>query len=308
MSNTTMNIQLNKVTGKCDEKCRFKYKYITSSTCVATNNANYFSLSYDQSSTNPVTFNNNEYIIESINIYFNSVHYFNGSPATGEFVITHACSSNMSNKLIICIPLSNTSGTPNNLLNSILNNISSVNITNGYNSDLKLDSDYNLNNIVQNKPFYYYKENTNNEFICYGLTNAIYISSDLVNNITSLITPPSNNLLFISVPDLFYNKQGPIQFTEDEIYIDCQPVNSSGNELILFNNKNNSGGSGGLGSSSGLGSQNYILLIIFGCFICAILLYVFTVNKLVKTTTTPTTTKPQTQSSLLEYIIKYLLH
>ena len=108
MSNDNiMNIQLNKVTGRCDEKCMLKYNYITSSTCVATNNGTgSINLTYEINSKNPVTFNNNEYNIFGIQIAFPSNNYYNGEPSTGEIVIIHT--SQTANKfLFICIPISN---------------------------------------------------------------------------------------------------------------------------------------------------------------------------------------------------------
>jgi hypothetical protein len=235
-----MNIQLNKVTGRCDEKCMFKFNYITSSTCVAENNGfGSFYLSYDTNSKNPVTFNNNEYNLFSVQIHFPSVNYYNGESSTGELMIIHV--STTSNKFLsICIPISNTSGTPNNLLNSILNNIVSLNINAGYRSDLKLNEEYNLNSFLKYKPFYYYeiKEGGfDTSFICYGLTESIYITTDLADTIISLLGVKSSQDWGYS-PSLFYNKKGPVRYDEDEIYIDCQPVNSSGKVEVSVNNSN----------------------------------------------------------------------
>jgi len=68
------------------------------------------------------------------------------------------------------------------------------------------------------------------------LADAIYISDDLANSLISLIE--STNISLPLSPSLFYNKKGPIQYDEDEIYIDCQPVNSSGKVEVSVNNSN----------------------------------------------------------------------
>jgi hypothetical protein len=276
--NNIMNIQLKKVTGKCDEKCIFKYNYNTSPTCIATNKTDLFSLSYDKASKLPVTFNNSEYNVVSINLYFHSVHYFNGSFSDGEIVILHKCDSN-GKFLAICIPLSNQSGSPSNLLNNILNRIATLHITAGYSSDLKLDVEYNLNNIIKYDPFYYYYDKNNVDIICYGLTNAIYVSSDLTDIMKSLITEPSETSLFPSVSYLFYNKQGPIKYDGDEIYIDCKPVNNSGTEDILFDKSGeNISTYDPKYSTSGSSPKNMTLLEIMGIFLFVILLFVAGTN------------------------------
>jgi hypothetical protein len=268
-----MNIQLNKVTGKCDEKCMLKYNYNTSSTCVATNNTNYFSLTYDKNSKNPVTFNNNEYNVTSIFLYFHSVHYFNGDFTAGEIVILHKCSAN-GKLLFICLPLSDRSGSPSNLLSNILNRIVTIHITSGYSNDLKLDVDYNLNNILKYEPFYYYYDKNNSDYICYGMVNAIYVSSDLIDSIKSLISVPSETMWIPKVSYLFYNKKGPVKYEEDEIYIDCKPVNSSGSEDIMFDNTGESNTNNSSSSISTKAPKNMALLEIIGIFLFIIMLFV----------------------------------
>lgn len=275
--NNIMNIQLNKVTGKCDEKCMFKYNYNTSPTCIATNKTDMFTLSYDKYSKSPVIFNNSEYNVVSISLYFHSVHYFNNSYSDGELVILHKCDSN-GKFLVVCLPLSNQSGSPSNLLNNILNRIATLHISSGYSSDLKLDVEYNLNNVVKYDPFYYYYDKNNSDIICYGLSNAIYVSSDLSDTIKSLITNPSETSLFPKVSNLFYNKQGPVKYTGDEIYIDCKPVNNSGTEEILFDNKGEIVNKDSSLATSGKSPKNLTLLEILGIFLFVVVLCVAGTN------------------------------
>ena len=294
-----MNIQLNKVTGKCDEKCMFKFNYITSSTCVARNNGfGSFYLSYDTNSKNPVTFNNNEYNLFSVQIHFPSVNYYNGESSTGELIIIHF--STTSNKFLsICIPISNTSGTPNNLLNSILNNIVSLNINAGHSSDLKLNEEYNLNSFIKYKPFYYYEiKEVDMSCICYGLTESIYITTDLADTIISLLGVKSSQGWGGYSPSLFYNKKGPIQYDEDEIYIDCQPVNSSGNVEISVNNTNTSNNN----NDNSATSQLAIILEAIGVFIFIIIL-LFLAGQIYNTFRSKT---PSQNNSQIYNIISYL--
>jgi len=308
-----MNIQLNKVTGKCDEKCMFKYNYITSSTCVATNNTNNFSLTYDKNSKNPVTFNNNEYNVSSINIYFHSVHYFNGKFTVGEIVIIHKCDTN-GKLLIICLPLSDQSGSPSNLLNNILNRIITIHISSGYSSDLKLDVDYNLNNILNYDPFYYYYDKNNTDIICYGLLNSIYVSSDLVDSIKSLISVPSETMWMQKVPYLFYNKKGPIKYDGDEIYIDCKPVNSSGSEDIMFDKSGENVNNNNTSSNTNT-PKNMTLLEIIGIFLFLVVLGVAGTSMVRKIKSKSTITSPinlspiqSTNQQTLYQTVDYLMN
>jgi hypothetical protein len=262
MSNQIMDIALTKVTGKCDEKCTLKFKYNTSPTCVATNNTTYFSLSYDTSPTSPVSFNYGDYNVVSIDLYFHSVHNFNGSTADGEIIINHK-SVNGSHYLMICLPLSKSSGTPNNLLNEILKKI--YNIQPGNNYNINLDYNYNLNDIVKYEPYYYYNFDNNHDYICYGLSNSIYVSDDIIASLQNILTNPLVNEMCPYVANLFYNANGPIKYEGDEIYIDCNPVDSIGNEQILFNNKNNK--SNEYKKNSNIFPQNMNLLEIIGIFL-----------------------------------------
>jgi hypothetical protein len=95
----------------------------------------------------------------------------------------------------------------------------------------------------------------------------------------SLITEPSETSLFPSVSYLFYNKQGPIKYDGDEIYIDCKPVNNSGTEDILFDKSGeNISTYDPKYSTSGSSPKNMTLLEIMGIFLFVILLFVAGTN------------------------------
>ena len=314
MSNDVMDIKLSKVTGKCDEKCMFKYKYNTSPTCIVTNNTTNFSLSYDKSSTSPVTFNNNDYQVESIYLYFHSVHYFNGSYSEGEIIITHKSISG-GEYLMVCLPLSTKNGFPSNLLNNILNKI--IYIQNGDSETIKLDVDYNLNDIVKYDSYYYYSDDNNYNIICYGLPNAIYVPENLINNIkggSSSIANPLTTEIYPMVNSLFYNSKGPTKYNSDEIYIDCNPVNSSGNEQILFENGNNNPETN---LSLPKAPQNMNLLEIIGIFLFIVCLFVagtkiyHSINKPKSSITSIFPSKPTElftkNNDLLQQLLAYLL-
>ncbi len=71
-----INITPEKISGKCDVKCSYYFKYYNSN-CNATNNGYNITLTYDKANTEPVTYNNKKYYVEQVNIYSPSVHLFN---------------------------------------------------------------------------------------------------------------------------------------------------------------------------------------------------------------------------------------
>jgi hypothetical protein len=193
----------------------------------------YLRLNYDVRTKNyPVTFNNVEYNVDHICIYFPSLHNFNNEQIPGEIIIYH--NGTNSTKLNVCIPLSIASGTSCPLLNNILNEVVSRQIVDNYPHDLSLDVDYNINSFVKYAPYYYYLDDRTH-FIVYGLSDGILITKQLWYSMTSIITEKMTQLPYIS--NLNYNEKGPYNDGSDEIYIDCQPVDSDGNLLIDKYNK-----------------------------------------------------------------------
>lgn len=264
----TMNITDNPPPPKCYEKCLYSFKYTTSSYCTVTNmNKQYFKLGYDiQTTSSPVTFNNVEYNVKYICIYFPSLHNFNNSLVSGEIIIYHL-GVNGSN-LNVCIPLNTTSGTPCLLLNNILNEINSRQIIDNNTHDLSLVEDYNINSFVKYSPYFYYFDNTTNNninYIVYGLNNGILITPELLTYMKLLIKTPFPTLKTIS--NLNYNEKGPSKNGSDDIYIDCQPVDSYGNLIIDKTNKCN--------NSTSNSSSNYSNIpIIVGSVIGALILLI----------------------------------
>ena len=231
----TMNITNNPVPIKCYEKCLYSFNYPNSNHCTVTNmDHQYFKLDYNNSSTNsPANFNNIEYTVDKICIYFPSLHNFNNNPVSGEIVIYHG--GNDGTKLNVCIPLNVDGGTSCPLLNNIFNEIINNQITDSDPHDLSLDQDYNINAFVKYAPYYYYVDNNIN-FIVYGLNDGILITKDVYDSITSiLITEKYQQFPYIS--NLNYNEKGPYNTGGDEIYIDCQPVDQDGTLLIDKSNK-----------------------------------------------------------------------
>ena len=232
----TMNIVNNPPPQKCYEKCLYSFNYPQSNNCTITNvDKQYLNLDYNYSSTkNPVSFNNVEYIVSNIRIYFPSLHNFNDNSASGEIIIYHT--STNGNKLNVCVPLNVNAGIPCPLLNNILNEIISHQITDNQSHDLSLDQEYTINSFVKYAPYYYYIDDDKTNYIVYGINDGILITDNILNSIKLIISKPYQQLPYIS--ELNYNEKGPYNNIGDEIYIDCQPVDSEGNLLIDKTNKN----------------------------------------------------------------------
>ena len=232
----SMNITNNPPATKCYEKCLYSYNYPNCSVCsVRIGDSKSFYLSYDISTSNaPVTFNNVDYNVQHIEIYFPSLHYFNNSPTSGELIIYHN-GSNGTN-LNVCIPIDIASGTPCPLLNNIFNEINSRQLGKNETIELSLDKEYTINSFVKYAPYFYYLDNKIN-YVVYGLTDGILITQNILTSMNNILkdTISAPSLQYIS--NLSYNDKGPYNSAGDEIYIDCQPVDSDGNLLIDKYNK-----------------------------------------------------------------------
>lgn len=229
-----IDISMSKITGKCELKCSYSFKYNNSS-CVATNRGDYISISYDKSSSPPVTYNTSGYDVQEIRIYTPSLHSYNGSKSDGEFVIVHA-SNTGSIPLLVCIPIkSNTSQSVSALfLNKLVDTVSSNAPSEGESTTVNIPN-FNLGLFVPRKPFFSYtatepyqpcSENVN--YIVFDLLQgSLDILPDTLTKLSSIIQ--SNPYDIKTGPNLFLNEKGPRSGGEGggDIYIDCQPVGSS---------------------------------------------------------------------------------
>lgn len=237
-SNQTMNITKSQQIGMCEEKCAFSYKYQTSSNCIASNNKTHISYTYDDQSTEPSYFNNIVYKVENVEIYSPSIHNYNGDKVAAELVIRNY-STNSGAPLLICIPMTDAGITSegSNITDQLISQVVKKPLNNGDPAMQVNIDNYNLNQIIPDKPYFYYFKNDTN-YIAFGVMDAIVISNDLLNGLRSLISEPMT-VLAPSASEVFYNKEGPMAYGADsmdgEIYIDCQPTgNSRETEEVSF--------------------------------------------------------------------------
>lgn len=246
---TLINISQQNIQGRCDLKCEYNFKYTTSNS-IATNLNNYIQISYEQSGVPPVTYNNIKYNVDYILIIQPSIHNFNGTPAVAELIIYHT-SLKGGGRLVVCIPftVSGDNTTASNIISEIISLVASNAPNSGENVNLN-SSEFTLQNIVPNKPFYNYTkiiDGTN--YIIFDIKNAIPISSTTLNSLTTILQPiPVSDSLIMSKSgkgkeniNIFYNAKGPNSNNkEDDIYISCNPTgNSENEETVTFQTTQN---------------------------------------------------------------------
>ena len=235
-SNATapIDISISKITGNCDLKCSYRFNYNNSS-CVATNRGNYISISYDKSSSPPVSYNASGYDVQEIRLYIPSLHSYNDSKTDGELVIVHT-SNTGAVPLLVCIPIktNNTSSISAMFFKTLIDTVGSSAPSEGEVTTVNIPK-FNLTLLVPNKPFFSYSAtepyqpcSEDVDYIVYGpLQGSLDIMPDTLKKLQSIIK--SNPYVIKTGPNLFYNEKGPTSGGDGngEIYIDCQPVGSS---------------------------------------------------------------------------------
>lgn len=235
---TTQNINISKqnISGKCDLKCSYNFKY-TETNLVAKNNGVSIALTPDTNKIPPVTYNNQKYNVSSITIVSPSIHTFNGATANAEIIIGHNPVQGGS-YLNVCIPITTSSNSSNasNLITQVIQSVSSSAPASGETANLAING-FTLQDIVPNKPFYSYTGTSDNsDWIVFDITNAVPLSSATIATLQKIIKPyplptPGNQL--------FFNASGPNTTKIGEgIYISCKPTGSSEEETAVTYNKN----------------------------------------------------------------------
>lgn len=255
-TNTNINITNTNITGKCDLKCAYNFKY-PSSNSTATNNGIMISLSYDSSSSPPVVYNQQKYNVTSILIVYPSVHMFNGYTVAGEIIVEHTPVMG-GNQLNVCVPLisSSDTSTASTVVTNIINTVSTNAPSDGETTSLNM-SDFTLQSIIPRSPFYTYTE-SNLNWIVFGDLYAIPLSSSTLSTLQEIISPYAQQT---TSSELFYNPTGPSSGVQigDGLYISCQPTGSSSEETEVEYDK----------PSYAVNFDNpiiqMILLIIVGC-------------------------------------------
>ena len=266
MSIQNINISPKNITGKCDLKCSYQFKYPESSS-TAKNNDVVINLTYDSRSINSVTYNTQKYNVSNISIVSPSIHVFNDKNMPGEILIEHT-QVNGGNILNVCIPFisSSESSPASDLITDIIKKVSTNAPSKGETTNLNLIT---LEKIVPRKPFYVYNDKTT-DYIVFGAIDAIPLSSSVIQTLKQIIKP-----FALSTPgeNLFYNSKGPTSGVQigDGIYISCQPTGSSQEETSVTYEKNSS--SFDFSNITENSAFKFIILILIGCLLFILVFY-----------------------------------
>lgn len=229
-----INLSMSKIMGPCSLKCDYNYVY-GKYTPNVTNKKEYLSLNYSGKS-NPVKYNNEYYNVQEIRMYIASLHQYDGKFADGEILIIH---NGPGKNLIVSIPL--VIGDKTDLGSVQLNNLiseSNKRIPNEGESATISFGDFSLDNFIPKKVGFYsyngtlpYKPcNGNYQYILYDKKHALNIAK---KHITNLVKNVKKHKVEMHKNTFFYNKKGAnLTNADDNIYIDCQPVDEEGNIYI----------------------------------------------------------------------------
>ena len=241
----TYPVDLKETNNICDITCNLSFDYNNSSNFSVDNyNGIYLNINYEEAPNPNVTLSSSKFTANQIRIFTPSLHKYNGKYADAELLINHTGNNNKN--LIISIPiknegyLSNSSNTLARIIgdmaNSRINNFTDPLIINNYS--------LNCNNLVPEKPFFYYEGcsnnpnffiNTNVKIIAFNYvensksSGAIIVDNKFMTNLKALLTNPNKiSTVNISSTEILYNQNGPSNSKKENIYIDCQPTNEDG--------------------------------------------------------------------------------
>lgn len=234
MTTPNINISANNVSGKCDQKCAYSFKYANSNS-TATNNGVTISITYDNSGVPPVTYNTEQYTVSRILLVSPSIHVFNNAVMPAEVVVEHHPVKG-GNQLNVCIPItiSGDLTSASALLTDVIKKAATNAPSEGDSTNLNM-SNFSLQAIMPRKPYYAYVEGQN-DWIVYGALEAIPVASSTIKTLKQIIQPfpiptPGENL--------FYNANGAVTGVPvgDGIYISCQPTGSFGDDVGILYDK-----------------------------------------------------------------------
>ena len=235
MSTQSIDISKKNVSGKCDLKCAYNFQYSESNT-TAKNQDVMINLTYDNSKTPPVTYNTQKYTVAQIIITSPSLHLFNGATTDAEIIIIHTPVKG-GPEFFVSIPIksSSESSDASYLLKEIIDITGTNAPSQGESTNLSI-SGFTLDKIVPTKPYYSYTDNGNNDWIVFGILDAIPLNSDTITTLQEIIKPYPLPMIG---GELFFNASGPNSTKVGEgIYISCKPTGSSNEETAIEYTKN----------------------------------------------------------------------
>ena len=222
----------------CSNKCSYKFDYEVSD-CVVTNKTNYLLLSYNNNAST-VTFNGSQCLVQEIRLYSPSLNNYYGSKTDAELIINHTI--NGGNNLLVCVPISVSS--TNSISSSLFEPIIKLAPINASDDPVNVNvQNYTLNNLIPTGPFFNYTgtlpyddNNGTYNVVIFDKqhdSNVITIQQSSLDTLRAIIEPLEIQDTNIDEASIYYNENGTTSNpTSDDIYIDCQLVDSDGNVVV----------------------------------------------------------------------------
>jgi carbonic anhydrase len=228
---------------KCLYKCLYWFNY-KNSTCNIENESDRLSINYDGVGSE-ITFNGATYNTKTVYIYRPSLHEYDGVQAEGEIIIEHTNKNATMSGLLVCIPLTSTTGNISPA-GSLIEQIIQQAPTDKFEPESSNITDFNLNSIIPVAPYYTYTgprpydqcDSTKKyQYVVFhtAKTGGIGISSIKMDKLDKLIS--FSYIKASKGKDIFYNPTGTSNngFNgEDQIYISCQPTDTGDNEEKIY--------------------------------------------------------------------------
>ena len=251
-TNISAPVNITNNTKICQGSCNYLPEY-TNKKILVRNMNSYISVSYDNADSAPQSkFNNENYKVKEVRIFNKSLHQYNGNYAPGEILLIHQNVTKPNDLLIVSISISisslATSGTPilNALINATNDQAPRSTLSTAHSSGSVAVSppfvpniSFNLQKFISPSPFTYYKGVFSFQSTlggCGSQTNIIVytpqdysvsLTNENYNILKALLNNPPANLYPISPGGQLYINSKGASNQEEDIFIDCQPVDAS---------------------------------------------------------------------------------
>jgi len=176
----------------------------------------------DLNQTHSVSFNGLGYNENEIRIYSPSLHMFNKKRADMEVCISHKQSGGLPEKLLICVPFMKSTGIVTTMTEAS-NMISNIFSSHGgcYKTPKLTSKPFNLNTILPQKPYFYYKNEKKEHIVCFHTTVENIIPSNIDLSILNREISVDTNTAQQST-NLFFSGEQLSERSDDDIYIEVK--------------------------------------------------------------------------------------
>ena len=270
-----INISMSSIDGPCVLKCDYNYDYGTYTPNMS-NKGNYLTLNYSGKS-NPVKYNDEMYNVTQVRIYQPSLHTYETKRADGEILIIH---NGPGKNLIVSVPFVSGGKTDKGSvqLNTLITE-AALRVPNVNESVTTSSGNFSLDNFIPDKKGYfsytgtlpYSPCNGTYSYIVYNIEDALNIEASLLTKLKQVITTTNTQ---VKTNAFFYNKNGAnSRGNDDNIYIDCQPVDENGKLLVQEGPDGVNTNTGTMGPTISMEQLEPFLYVLLGIVVASGIVY-----------------------------------